>query len=62
MTLGILTGAGALGFIVGSCIGFCGGTLHYYLLAKQEAFAALVRYPGLMQHHLAGKLRLIVAV
>lgn len=53
-TFGLLTGAGALGFLIGSSVGFVGGVTHFYFVSKREALMALWRYPGLMGHHLAG--------
>lgn len=51
-TVGFLTGAGALGFLIGSCVGFCAGSIHYFYIAKKEAFFFLRKYPRIMKHHL----------
>ncbi|KAI1776500.1 hypothetical protein F4818DRAFT_410771 [Hypoxylon cercidicola] len=50
---GILTGSGSLGFLVGSCLGFVGGSLHYYRMCLAQALASLDEHPRLMQLHLA---------
>ncbi|KAI2622906.1 hypothetical protein GGS26DRAFT_566509 [Hypomontagnella submonticulosa] len=50
---GILTGSGSLFFIVGSCLGFVGGSLHYYRMSLAQALSALDEHPTLMQLHLA---------
>ncbi|KAI0880393.1 uncharacterized protein GGS22DRAFT_85441 [Annulohypoxylon maeteangense] len=51
--LGILTGGGGLGFLLGSCVGFVGGSIHYYQQCLRQALSSLDEHPVLMQLHLA---------
>ncbi|KAI1386985.1 uncharacterized protein F4822DRAFT_411821 [Hypoxylon trugodes] len=50
---GILTGSGSMGFLLGSCVGFAGGAVHYYRSCLQQALAAVDEHPRLMQLHLS---------
>ncbi|KAI1087452.1 hypothetical protein F5B19DRAFT_66941 [Rostrohypoxylon terebratum] len=50
---GILTGGGSLGFLLGSCVGFVGGSIHYYRQCLRQALVTLDEHPSLMQLHLA---------
>ncbi|KAI2464372.1 hypothetical protein F4781DRAFT_74741 [Annulohypoxylon bovei var. microspora] len=50
---GILTGGGGLGFLIGSCAGFVGGSIHYYQQCLRQALVSLDEHPSLMQLHLA---------
>ncbi|KAI0172041.1 hypothetical protein GGR52DRAFT_548787 [Hypoxylon sp. FL1284] len=50
---GIVTGSGSLGFLLGSCAGFVGGSVHYYRTSLAQALASLDEHPRLMQLHLA---------
>ncbi|KAI0151911.1 hypothetical protein F4776DRAFT_599260 [Hypoxylon sp. NC0597] len=50
---GILTGSGSLGFLLGSCVGFVGGSVHYYRQCLRQALVSLDEHPSLMQLHLA---------
>lgn len=51
-TLGLLTGSGSAGFLVGSCIGFVGASIAYHRLALAQAIVALRENPRLLQLHL----------
>ncbi|CAJ2513407.1 Uu.00g015260.m01.CDS01 [Anthostomella pinea] len=50
---GILLSSGSFGFLVGSCIGFVGASIHYYNASLSQALVALEEHPRLMQLHLA---------
>ncbi|KAI2616599.1 hypothetical protein GGR54DRAFT_233766 [Hypoxylon sp. NC1633] len=50
---GITTGSGSLGFLLGSCIGFVGASVHFYRMCLAQALAAMDEHPRLMQLHLA---------
>ncbi|KAI2777310.1 hypothetical protein F4815DRAFT_481653 [Daldinia loculata] len=50
---GIFTGSGSIGFLLGSCAGFVGGSLHYYRMCLAQALSSLDEHPRLMQLHLA---------
>ncbi|KAI1375525.1 hypothetical protein F4677DRAFT_421549 [Hypoxylon crocopeplum] len=50
---GVLTGSGSLGFLLGSCVGFVGGSVHYYRMCLAQALVSLDEHPRLMQLHLA---------
>lgn len=52
-TLGLLTGSGSAGFLVGSCVGFVGASVAYHRLALAQAVVALRENPRLLQLHLA---------
>lgn len=47
-----MTASGALGFVIGSCVGFVGGAVHYYQTSLAQAYLALDMHPRLMRLHL----------
>ncbi|OTB03101.1 hypothetical protein M426DRAFT_322127 [Hypoxylon sp. CI-4A] len=49
----MFTGSGSLGFLLGSCVGFVGGSIHYYRMSLAQALASLDEHPSLIQLHLA---------
>lgn len=50
--MGLLTGSGSIGFLVGSCIGFVGASIAYHRQSLAQAIIALRENPRLMQLHL----------
>lgn len=48
----MFSGPAALAFVIGSSIGFVGGSVHYYHLCVRSAASAIGRFPGLMRLHL----------
>lgn len=51
-------GVGCLGFAVGSCLGFVGGTIGYWYHCCSHSLQALDKFPILMQLHLTYNFRL----
>ncbi|KAI0025495.1 hypothetical protein F4780DRAFT_774949 [Xylariomycetidae sp. FL0641] len=50
---GLLVSSGSFGFLVGSCVGFVGASIHYYNMSLTQSLLALDEHPRLMRLHLA---------